>query len=663
MSSWGGQNDRDRVLDATDLAQLIGEHIPLKPAGREMVGICPFHEDSRPSLHVVTHKGNAFYKCFACGAAGNAIGFVMAYHRKSFPEALQFLADRAGITLSPRKPRHPGRPHSAGDSATGAEEQYGRGGMPQASREDLREANRIALQFFQAVLASQREGARFRKLIEERGISQEMVSQFKIGASPDSWDHFTRRLDERGMNRQPFVAAGLLKQRQAEERCYDAFRNRLIFPICDEFGTPIAFGGRRINPDDEPKYLNSAESAVFDKSSTLFGLDLAKRSIIDTRRAIVAEGYTDVIACHQAGITNVVGTLGTALTGKHARFLSRLCDTVVLVFDGDEAGQRAAERGLAAFFDAPVDVKICTLPDDQDPDEMLRQPGGTERLMSVLDAGIDALMFRIERFQSQIATIESVSGKQKHLDSFMQELGSLGFGSLQGIRRRHAVAMLSERLGLPMAELESTLAKYRQRRPSMAGESGVSGPQPGAADGVGGPDSAAEIWDSPIGVTRARRLAELEVLSITIFEPPPNADHLRITDNAGTARPLLATDFHDPVARRIAEMVLPDLKAGHPRSMQSLLDDCQDEGLSREIGHLYFKGRARYEAAQDDAAEALTIALDALSSCIRRDDYRRSTVRGGVPPQGMEQQIQAVSEALERRREQADLPTAIAQNV
>jgi DNA primase len=411
-----GQSDIDAVRESTDLIRLIGEHIALKPRGREHVGVCPFHDDHSPSMAVVTHKGNAFYKCHACGAGGDAFDFVMNYHKMEFGEALRLLADRAGIKLQPRPSE------AATESGPG--------------RADLRKVNSFAASFYDRALRDEAQGAVGRAMIQQRGISAEMVQAFGLGMAPDSWDALAGLVARRGLPESAFVAAGLLKHRTNGAGLYDSFRNRLIFPICDELGQPIAFGARKLNPDDEPKYLNSAESSVFSKSRTLFGLHLAKRAIMDSRQVIVTEGYTDVIACHQAGITNVVGTLGTALTREHAKVLSRLCDTVVMLFDGDDAGQKAADRAISVFFSEPVDVRICVLPDNLDPDELLKQDDGAERFVAATANSIDALAFKFRRFQQKIAPSTGISARQKLLESFLAELGELGFAAMQGVRKR-----------------------------------------------------------------------------------------------------------------------------------------------------------------------------------------------------------------------------------
>ncbi len=355
-----GNDDVQRVRDASDIVRVVGEHIELRAKGREYVGLCPFHDDKKPSMNVVPAK--QIFHCFSCGAGGDVFTFVQDYHKMTFREALKFLAERAGVKLESR-----GRRRTASDDADSV------------SRSMLLEANELADKFFRMILRHPEHGKTARELIDRRGITQDMVDAFGLGAAPDRWDGLAIYLNEKGHSLDPFLNVGLLKSSDQGKGPYDAQRNRLVFPIRDQIGRVVAFGGRRINDEDEPKYINSAESVLFDKSGTLFGLDLASRSIQKEGVAVVAEGYTDVIACHQAGLTNAIATLGTALTPKHAKLLQRLCHTVVLLFDGDEAGQKAADRAVEVFLTLPIDAKIATLAghtDAKDPDELLKREDG-----------------------------------------------------------------------------------------------------------------------------------------------------------------------------------------------------------------------------------------------------------------------------------------------
>lgn len=421
-------DDVQRVRDASDIVAVVGEHLTLKPKGREYVCLCPFHDDSNPSMCVVPAK--QIYHCFVCGSGGDVFRFVMNYHTMDFREALEHLAQRANIELTPFRPSGGG----------GASEQHHEG----ATKSDLIAANAGAQSFFRTILNHPEHGQAARALINRRGISDEMVERFGIGASPDRWDGLLTTINKKQLDTEPYLAAGLLKQRD-NGGFYDAYRNRLTFPIRDQIGRPVAFGARRINDEDEPKYLNSSESTAFNKSSTLFGLDLATQAIKRERVAVVVEGYTDVIACHQAGIDHVVATLGTALTKGHASILRRLCDTVVLLFDGDEAGQRAADRAIEVLMSETIDIKIAslaTVTDAKDPDELLKRDGGPDTFIRAIEQGVDLLAWRFDRLRAELDGAGPAAVAHR-IEDEIRSLVSLGVASLSPIRRRLIVRQIA----------------------------------------------------------------------------------------------------------------------------------------------------------------------------------------------------------------------------
>jgi len=434
---------------------LIGEQLRLVPKGREFVCLCPFHDDSKPSMYVVPHK--QIYHCFACGAGGNALDFTMNYHAMGFVEALKHLADRAGVELTPWK---------GGGSGSDERETSG------TSKEELIKANAFALSFYRTILRHPQHGAVARAIAEKRGLSGEIAERFQIGAAPDRFDGLLSAIQSKSLRPQPFVELGLLKAKDSGGH-YDALRNRLIFPILDQMGRPIAFGGRIINPEDTPKYLNSPETKLFHKSSTLYGMHAAFQAIKRERVAIITEGYTDVIACHRAGVEHVVATLGTALTPKHASILKRIADTVVLLFDGDEAGQRAADRAIEVFFKEPIDVKIAVLPGGQDPDDLLKSEGGTELFHDMIDAAEDALAFRFERLESKLSASGAQPGSEARarvVEDELTRLVALGLNDLTPVRRQTllkklaAIAKVEPRVMLQQAEQFG-----RRRRPGRGG--------------------------------------------------------------------------------------------------------------------------------------------------------------------------------------------------
>ncbi len=450
------ENDnRQRVLDASRIERIIGDHITLKPKGRELVCLCPFHNDKNPSMYVVPAK--QIFHCFVCGAGGNAIDFVMKFHGMGFREALEFLATKAGVELVFRSRAGGGDSDPASSSST--------------SREQLIEANAFALRFFRGLLSHPEHGAAARDVIERRGIAPEMVESFGLGAAPDRWDGLVKMAESKGIALQPLIDAGLIKMRSSGDGAFDMLRHRLIFPIFDQIGRAVAFGGRKLRDEDEPKYLNSPESRVFDKSATLFGLKQALRGIQESRCAIVTEGYTDVIACHQHGFTNVVATLGTAMTPKHAAILRRLCDKLILLFDGDEAGQRAADRALEVFFTEPIDVKIAVMAGGKDPDELLKKAGGNAAFQEVLTSAIHFLDFRFARFRDRLRERGLVAGDAAFaaaMDEEIDRLFELGLLTLSPLRQQAVIGRLAAVAGVNVQVIVDSIAARRGLRGARA---------------------------------------------------------------------------------------------------------------------------------------------------------------------------------------------------
>lgn len=444
-----GNNDRERVLGSTDIVRLIGEHVQLRPKGREFAGLCPFHDDKNPSMQVSPQK--QIYKCFSCGAGGTAFDFVMGYHKLTFPEAMKMLADRAGIELTPFKP--------------------GKGGSTPSTqtadrRKRLLSVNELALVFFQSQLQSS-QGEQARDYLAKRGVSAEMIEQFQLGYAPHSWHALAEEVAAKRLDKPAFEAAGLIAN--GSRGLYDKLRHRLIFPICDDMGRAIAFGGRTMpgNELDDPtvdaKYLNSPETLLFNKSRTLYGLDLAKKAIIDAKTAVIVEGYTDVIACHQHGRRNVVAALGTAFTAEHAVKLRRFCEKVVLVFDGDAAGHKAADRAVEVLLTGEVDVAVVILPEGKDPDELLAQDGGEAVWDQLIADAPAAMQYLLAQFEADLSGSETMAGKQDIATAFLTRLARHDIASMPGIRRALVLARLAELLHMPEQEVMAELKRLKPR--------------------------------------------------------------------------------------------------------------------------------------------------------------------------------------------------------
>ena len=464
-------SDKQRVLAATDLVRLIGEQVTLKRKGREYTCLCPFHNDHNPSMYVVPSK--QIYHCFVCGAGGDCLKFAMDYFKMEFREALQMLADRAGITLAPPKRREPSVDGLPGENEA-------------VSRAAILNASAFACNFFKVLLGHAEHGKTAREVIERRAISPEMVAQFGLGTSPDRWDGLLTVATTKKLTPETLLAAGLAKRRDSGG-LYDVFRNRLMFPIHDALGRVVAFGARKLKEDDEPKYLNSPETALFNKSATLYGLPFASAAIRAAGRAIVTEGYMDCIACHQAGVKNVVATLGTALTAHGVRVLRRLCDEVVLFFDGDDAGQRAADRAIEAFFAEPIEVKIATMTmaraagmNAKDPDELLKLgPAGVDAFNKIITAARPALEFRFDRLRTQTAGL-SATAKLRIVEDEITRLVELGLDRVAPLRKRLVIQSIARIMGVGEDTIVRALPSSRgtARRFPEPG-SGTNEPIPG----------------------------------------------------------------------------------------------------------------------------------------------------------------------------------------
>jgi DNA primase len=465
---------REEILDATDLVALIGERVPLRKQGKEFVGLCPFHPDKKPSMYVNPAKG--IFKCFACGAGGDALKFVQLYDKLDFKQALEMLAQRAGIDLRGRNPAA-----SANDRR----------------REDLRRAVAWARTHFQRNLRDTPGGRAACDYALRRGMTAETIEKFGLGYAPDAWDDLAAAGRKAGLPVETLEAAGLVGRNDAG-RVYDRFRNRLIFPIHDTFGRPIAFGGRTLG-DDPAKYLNSPESALFSKSRVLYGLDLARKVCESRKSVIVVEGYVDAVMLSQAGFEHTVATLGTALTDAHARMLKPYVETVYLCFDGDEAGQKAADRACEVALRSGVDVRVVLLPGGEDPADVV---GRDDNLFNNhLQSAKSALHFKWDQTAAGYAA-GGPAARKSAVDAFLSFVASItDTHALDPVEQGLLMGRLGELLRLPTEAVYDMLAQVRRarRRPSAAAGEQL---QPGG-DARSGFEPGSRAADKPVSISSA----------------------------------------------------------------------------------------------------------------------------------------------------------------
>jgi len=427
---------KDKVLDSVDIVDVVGERVSLTRKGREYVGLCPFHDDHRPSLSVSPQK--RIFKCWSCGAGGDVIKFVQLANRLDFREALALLAERAGIDLRP----------TAESRARVAD------------REGILRTLSWARQHFQRNLRQTPAGRRALEYARRRGMTDDTIERFLLGYAADAWDDLLRSARQAGITVERLRQGGLVVTSESG-RTYDRFRDRLIFPIHDATGRCIAFGGRTLG-NDPAKYLNSPETLVFSKARTLYGFDRARRAIAAAREAIVVEGYTDAVLLHQAGIENVVATLGTSLTEGHARLLAPLVERVVMCFDSDEAGLRAADRAVETALSHRLEVAVALMPDGQDPADVVIG-AGAEAFKSLLQSALGALECSWNR-TVQACGERGQQGRRDALEAFLRFVARVSAaGGIDPLEEGLLVGRLSELLALPARTVYELLARARPR--------------------------------------------------------------------------------------------------------------------------------------------------------------------------------------------------------
>ncbi len=413
----------ERARDVTDeirrrvgILDVVSQHVTLRRAGRSYKGLCPFHAEKTPSFTVDPEKG--FFYCFGCHAGGDVFDFVMRIGSASFSEARKELAERAGVRLE----RTPVEEQRAGE------------------RERLLRAVAEAAAYYRAQLAGD-AGAAARRYLAARGVGQATQEALRLGYAPAGWDHLLRTLRGRGFDAAVLEQAGLVIPRPGGEGHYDALRERLVFPIHDTQGRPVAFGGRVIG-DGTPKYLNTRETSLFVKGRTLYALDAARQAIRETGEAVVVEGYMDALACHQFGVRNAVASLGTALTLDQVLLLKRFASRAVLVYDADAAGVDAAERGLGVFEQAELPVRVAVLPGEADPDAFLRKEG-PEAFRRAVEGALPIFEYRLAT-AGRRHDPRTVEGKVGIVD----EMAQLIITVPNPVRQAEYVRLLAEHLGV-----------------------------------------------------------------------------------------------------------------------------------------------------------------------------------------------------------------------
>jgi DNA primase len=417
----------DELLNRVDIVDVIDERVPLKKAGREYKACCPFHGEKTPSFTV--SPGKQFYHCFGCGAHGTALGFLMEYAHMDFPEAVEALAARVGLEV----------PRTGGDAPR------------QDALNPLYDILQQASDFYRQQL-KQSSARPAWDYLQQRGLSKDVTDAFKVGYAPPGWDNLLKALDSSQEQHQLLLAAGLIVDKG--DKCYDRFRQRIMFPIRDRRGRVIAFGGRVLSPEDNPKYLNSPETPVFHKGRELYGLYEARQALRDLPRILVVEGYMDVVALAQFDIRYAVATLGTATTPDHLETLFRTTEQVVFCFDGDRAGRQAAWRALENALPAMREgrqISYLFLPEGEDPDSYVRTHGRAA-LEQLIQQAQPLSEYLINSLAKQV-DLHSPEGRSKLVELARPLLAKLP----QGLYRDLLLEQLAGRAHMQAAQLQRYL--------------------------------------------------------------------------------------------------------------------------------------------------------------------------------------------------------------
>ncbi|MFO0903621.1 MAG: DNA primase [Pirellulales bacterium] len=578
---------KEQVRQATDIVDLVGSYVELRRQGRGFVARCPWHDDRRPSLNV--NPDRQTWRCWVCNIGGDCFEWVMQKERVEFRDALQILADRAGITLV--KQRGPeAKPGSPDDKAT------------------LYSAVAWAEQLFRECLLHSPQAAAARDYLAGRGITADSIDRFRLGYSPDSW---TWLIEQAGRSRkfstEVLEACGLVGRSQSGSE-YDRFRGRVIFPIHDTQRRPIAFGGRVLPGSDREgaKYVNSPETRLFTKSDNLYAFDLARDVVQKERSVVVVEGYTDVVLAHQSGVTNVVAVLGTAINQRHIRLLRRFAETIYLVLDGDVAGQRRTNEVLELFVAEAMDLRIMTLPEGQDPaDFFLSQ--GAEAFRQMLGTAVDALEHRIRVSTHGVNLTVDTHRANQALEQIVATVARTprDMNAAPNIMREHQILT---RLARAFSVDEEVL---RQRAKELRGQQAKSGTRPSEPEGP-------QVQGPPI-MLRSLPPEEVELLEIAVVHP-------ELAPMAFAA--VRVDELKSPHARLLFNSMKLLHDQGEPLDFNHVLGELEDGRLKSLLVEIDESARAKDAVALEPAESRMKQLCERLAA--RRDERERRETRAAL---------------------------------
>ncbi len=557
---------KERVRDAVDMVELVSARTELKRAGaNRYTGLCPFHDERTPSFGI--NPVEKVYYCFGCQAAGDAFTFVMETEGVDFKGSLEVLADRFNIQLE-------------------LEQEDPQAAERRQRRDRLLELLERTAAFYVRVLWESTEAARARDYLAKRGLEEGTLREFRVGYAPSAWDTVLVRSRRAGFSDAELRAAAVAQKSQKSNQSFDRFRSQIMFPLADARGRVLGFAGRTLGDDRRPKYINSPEGDLFHKGRQLFGADLARGPAAKAGSVVVAEGYTDVLAMHQAGLRNCVGIMGTALTEDQVGELARLAPVVQLALDADSAGQDAMLRAAKVAAQRKLELRVVALPGGEDPADLVQGSGG-EEMERLVGASVPFLRFRVQR-TLDTGDLEDAQGKDRVVDRLRSDFALLP----PSVERAELLKLASDRMDVSPDLLETLLAQKGAGRPAPgARESSDPGPMPGN----GAPRRAA----APLS---RRERTERAFLAFCVALPDLGAPALAALD--------LDADLTTPVGRRAAEHLRAHLAA----PTEGLPDD--DPELAALVYEISVRAAAPVTPARFEI-ERLQLALARLEREIR----------------------------------------------
>ncbi|MBN6186160.1 DNA primase [Aneurinibacillus sp. BA2021] len=428
----------EQVRSKNDIVDVIGQYVHLKKTGRNYFGLCPFHSEKSPSFAV--HPDKQLFRCYGCGESGNVFSFVMKAEGLEFPEAVHNLAQRVGIDI----PREEGTPENE---------------RARKRKEAMLAAHDLVAKLYHHLLLNTDHGTQARNYLLNRQMQLATIEEFGLGYSPDKWDFIVHFLEKRGFSLSLMEEAGLLSQKDRNSRPFDRFRGRVMFPIHNSQGQVVAFGARTLG-EEQPKYLNSPESPLFNKSQLLFNLHRARSMIRRQQEAVLFEGYVDVISAWQAGVHNGIASLGTSLTEQQARIIRRNTDTVILCYDSDNAGIEAAFKGADLLVSAGCTVKVAQMPQGMDPDDYIRQYGGEKFKQDILLNAASLTAYRLQVIRSHHA-LHDETGRMKFIHEALEEISRLP----SAVERDHYIRQIAQEFHLSLDAMKLEQKKiFKQQK-------------------------------------------------------------------------------------------------------------------------------------------------------------------------------------------------------